>query len=41
MKREALALWKGSLKDRNGTISTDSGVLSDNRFSFASRFADS
>src|SRR6202521_2218342 len=40
MKRKASALWKGSLKDGNGTISTDSGVLSDTQYSFTSRFAD-
>src|ERR1700731_2961799 len=39
MKRKASALWKGSLKDGNGTISTDSGVLSDTQYSFTSRFA--
>ena len=40
MKRKASALWKGSLKDGNGTISTDSGVLSDTQYSFTSRFAE-
>jgi len=40
MKRKASALWKGSLKDGKGTISTDSGVLSDTQYSFATRFAD-
>jgi osmotically inducible protein OsmC len=38
MKRKASALWKGSLKDGKGTISTDSGVLSDTQYSFTSRF---
>ena len=40
MKRKASALWRGSLKDGNGTISTDSGVLSDTQYSFISRFAE-
>jgi osmotically inducible protein OsmC len=40
MKRKASALWKGNLKDGKGTISTDSGVLSDTQYSFTSRFAE-
>jgi osmotically inducible protein OsmC len=40
MKRKASALWKGNLKDGKGTISSDSGVLSDTQYSFATRFAD-
>ena len=40
MKRKASALWKGTLKDGKGTISTESGVLSDTQYSFATRFAD-
>ena len=40
MKRKASAHWQGSLKDGKGTISTDSGVLSDTQYSFATRFAD-
>jgi osmotically inducible protein OsmC len=40
MKRKASALWKGTLKDGKGTISTESGVLSDTPYSFATRFAD-
>jgi osmotically inducible protein OsmC len=40
MKRKASALWRGSLKDGNGTISTDSGVLADTQYSFTSRFAE-
>jgi lipoyl-dependent peroxiredoxin len=40
MKRKASALWKGDLKEGKGTISTDSGVLSDTQYSFATRFAD-
>jgi osmotically inducible protein OsmC len=40
MKRKASAQWKGGLKDGKGTISTDSGVLSDTQYSFTSRFAE-
>ena len=40
MKRRASAVWKGGLKDGKGTISTDSGVLSDSQYSFATRFAE-
>jgi osmotically inducible protein OsmC len=28
MKRSASAVWKGGLKDGNGMVSTESGVLS-------------
>ncbi len=38
MKRSASAEWKGDLKSGNGTISTESGVLSDSRYSFKTRF---
>ncbi len=40
MKRSASAVWKGGLKDGKGTISTDSGVLSDTQYSFSTRFED-
>src|SRR3989337_1437018 len=40
MKRKASAIWNGNLKDGKGTISSDSGVLSDTQYSFATRFAD-
>jgi osmotically inducible protein OsmC len=40
MKRKASAIWRGNLKDGKGTISSDSGVLSDTQYSFATRFAD-
>jgi osmotically inducible protein OsmC len=40
MKRSASAVWKGGLKDGKGTISTDSGVLSDTQYSFGTRFED-
>ncbi|HEX8144597.1 MAG TPA: OsmC family protein [Pyrinomonadaceae bacterium] len=38
MKRKASAIWKGGLKDGRGTISTDSGILSDTQYSFSTRF---
>ena len=40
MKRNASAVWKGGLKDGSGTISTNSGVLSDTQYSFSTRFED-
>jgi osmotically inducible protein OsmC len=38
MIRNASAIWKGSLKEGKGTISTDSGVLSNAQYSFSTRF---
>jgi len=38
MKRKASAVWTGGLKDGKGTISTDSGVLSNSQYSFGTRF---
>lgn len=38
MKRSASAVWNGDLKSGHGTISTDSGVLSNAQYSFATRF---
>ena len=38
MKRKASAVWNGGLKDGNGRISTDSGVLRDTQYSFSTRF---
>src|SRR5215213_1126615 len=40
MKRKASAQWNGGLKDGKGTISTDSGVLSETQYSFSTRFED-
>jgi osmotically inducible protein OsmC len=40
MKRNAVAVWKGGLKDGKGTLSTDSHVLSDAQYSFGTRFED-
>lgn len=38
MRRKAAAEWSGGLKDGKGTISTDSGVLSETQYSFSTRF---
>jgi lipoyl-dependent peroxiredoxin len=38
MKRSASAVWSGGLEDANGTISTESGVLSDAQYPFGTRF---
>jgi osmotically inducible protein OsmC len=38
MKRSATANWKGSGKEGKGTVSSDSGVLSNNQYSYSSRF---
>ncbi|HEV2704319.1 MAG TPA: OsmC family protein [Pyrinomonadaceae bacterium] len=38
MRRKASAVWMGGLKDGQGTISTDSGVLSETQYSFSTRF---
>ncbi len=38
MKRTASAVWTGGLKDGKGTISTQSGILSDTQYGFTSRF---
>jgi lipoyl-dependent peroxiredoxin len=38
MKRKASAVWTGGLKDGKGTISTESGVLKQTQYSFATRF---
>jgi osmotically inducible protein OsmC len=40
MKRNGSAVWKGGLKDGKGTVSTDSGVLSNTQYSFSTRFED-
>lgn len=39
MQRAATAVWNGSLKEGKGAISTQSGVLNDTPYSFATRFA--
>ena len=38
MERTASAVWNGSLKEGKGTISTQSGALSDAPYSFVTRF---
>src|ERR671916_260195 len=40
MKRTGSAVWKGGLKDGQGTVSTESGILSDTQYSFSTRFED-
>lgn len=38
MKRKATAVWKGTGKEGNGHLSTQSTVLSETQYSFSSRF---
>jgi osmotically inducible protein OsmC len=38
MDRSASAVWRGSLKEGKGTISTQSGTLKETQYSFAGRF---
>jgi osmotically inducible protein OsmC len=38
MIRKASAVWKGSLKEGQGTVSTESGALSNTQYSFSTRF---
>lgn len=38
--KKASAIWSGNLKEGSGTINSESGVLSRDAFSFASRFED-
>jgi lipoyl-dependent peroxiredoxin len=40
MKRKGSAVWNGTLKEGKGRVSTDSGVLKDNQYSFGTRFED-
>lgn len=40
MRRKASAVWNGGIKDGKGTISTESGVLSNTLYSFSTRFED-
>ena len=40
MKRHAKAVWKGSVKEGSGTLTTQSTTLQDTQYSFNSRFAD-
>ncbi|UYG06601.1 OsmC family protein [Halomonas sp. M4R1S46] len=38
IKKNGSAVWQGGLKDGQGTVSTQSGMLSDVPYSFAKRF---
>jgi osmotically inducible protein OsmC len=38
MKRKASAVWKGGLKNGNGALTTESGILSGTQYSFSTRF---
>jgi osmotically inducible protein OsmC len=38
MERTASAIWNGSLKEGKGTVTSQSGVLSDAAYSFVTRF---
>lgn len=38
MKRAGSAVWQGDLKTGKGTVSTESGVLSQTQYSFSTRF---
>ena len=38
MQRKASAAWEGGLKDGEGTVSTESGVLDKSPYSFGTRF---
>lgn len=40
MKRTATAIWNGSGKEGNGTLSTQSTILNKTQYSFNSRFAE-
>jgi osmotically inducible protein OsmC len=40
IKRKGSAVWSGGLKDGKGTVSTQSGVLSQSQYGFNTRFED-
>lgn len=40
MKRTAKAHWQGTLKEGKGTLSTESGILSETNYSFKTRFVE-
>jgi osmotically inducible protein OsmC len=40
MKRNATSVWKGTIKEGSGTLTTDSKVLNNTQYSFNSRFAE-
>ena len=39
MDRKASVIWKGTLREGTGTMTTESGVLSNTQYSFRTRFA--
>lgn len=41
MERTGSAVWKGSLKEGKGTVSTESGALSKAKYAFKTRFEES
>jgi lipoyl-dependent peroxiredoxin len=41
MERKATAVWKGSIREGAGSISTDSGTLKEAPYSFVTRFENS
>jgi lipoyl-dependent peroxiredoxin len=40
MNRNASALWKGTLHEGEGTLTSESGVLRDTQYSYQTRFAE-
>src|SRR5690625_6265852 len=40
MKRHATSIWKGTVKEGKGSLSSQSGTLTDTPYSFAGRFTD-
>jgi lipoyl-dependent peroxiredoxin len=40
MQRKGSAVWKGGLKDGNGTVSTGSGAVQDKSYTFGMRFGE-
>ncbi|MEY2395947.1 MAG: lipoyl-dependent peroxiredoxin, partial [Acidobacteriaceae bacterium] len=38
MQRKARASWRGDVKNGEGSLSTESGVLNNTQYSFATRF---
>src|SRR5512145_1122572 len=40
MKRSGSAVWQGDLKNGKGLVGTESGVLSNQQYSFGTRFED-
>ncbi len=40
MNRKGSAVWNGGLKDGKGTVSTESGTLTNAQYSFSTRFED-